>query len=201
MIAGLDVSDPVRVLVRDAASGRWLQFSNPREIVTAFTLADVVRGLERVEDAANRSGLHAAGFISYEAAPAFDPVLTTKGGGGFPMLWFGLYDGAQEVDLPNAPPDTDPGKADWQPSVGFEEFEGNVNRIKAMIRRGDTYQVNYTNRLNASLALDPWDFFLHLVAAQEAPYGAFVDTGEWAIGCASRSCSSGWTASASPAGR
>jgi para-aminobenzoate synthetase/4-amino-4-deoxychorismate lyase len=185
MIAGLDVSDPVRVLVRDAARGRWLQFSNPREILAAFTLADVVRGLEQVEDAVNRRGLHAAGFISYEAAPAFDPVLTTKAGGGFPLLWFGLYDGPQEVDLPDPPPDNGPTEADWQPSVGFAEFERNVNRIKAMIRRGDTYQVNYTYRLNAPLAVEPWDFFLHLVTAQEAPYGAFVDTGEWAIACAS----------------
>ena len=32
---------------------------------------------------------------------------------------------------------------------------------------------------------NPGSFFLHLVAAQEPPYGAFVDTGEWVIGCAS----------------
>ena len=45
--------------------------------------------------------------------------------------------------------------------------------------------MNYTYRLIALLAAGPWDFFLHLVAAQEAPYGAFVDTGEWVIGSAS----------------
>ena len=229
MTAGIDVSDPARVLVRDAASGRWLQFSHPREIVTAFTLADVAPGLDRVENAVAQSGLYAAGFISYEAAPAFDPALTVKDSGGFPLLWFGLYDGVEEMDLPKqtcrtsgvrpssgvatsassgvpghssvlgaaelaAPedgrtpslvPGADPGKIDWQPSVGFPEFESNLQRIKALIRRGDTYQVNYTYRLSTTLAAEPWDAFLHLVAAQEAPYGAFVDTGEWVIGCAS----------------
>jgi para-aminobenzoate synthetase/4-amino-4-deoxychorismate lyase len=100
MLAGIDVSDLIRVLVRDAASGRWLQFSHPREIVTAFILADVAPGLNRVENAAARSGLYAAGFISYEAAPAFDPALTVKGSAGFPLLWFGLYDGVDQVDLP-----------------------------------------------------------------------------------------------------
>src|ERR1039457_2692899 len=100
MIAGTDVPDPVRVLVRDAASGRWLQFSHPREIVTAFTLADVAPGLDRVENAVAQSGLYAAGFISYEAAPAFDPALTVKDSGGFPLLWFGLYDGVEEMALP-----------------------------------------------------------------------------------------------------
>ena len=58
-------------------------------------------------------------------------------------------------------------------------------RISHLIRSGDTYQVNYTHRLSTALAAEPWDFFLHLVAAQEAPYGAFVDTGEWVIACAS----------------
>ena len=126
MIAGIDVSDPVRVLVRDAASGRWLQFSHPREIVTAFTLADVAPALDRVENAAAQSGLYAAGFISYEAAPAFDSALAVKSNGGFPLLWFGLYDGVEQVDLPAPAPGPDPGKADWQPSVGFVEFEGNL---------------------------------------------------------------------------
>jgi para-aminobenzoate synthetase/4-amino-4-deoxychorismate lyase len=229
MIAGIDVSDPLRVLVRDAASGRWLQFSHPREIVTAFTLADVAPGLARVEQAVIQGGLYAAGFVSYETAPAFDQALTVKGGGGFPLLWFGLYDGVEEVDLPTQPcrttevrpssgaassappsalerpeptllmgvaapedgrtlapaPGPKPGQAEWQASVGFAEFEGNVKRIKDLIRRGDTYQVNYTYRLSTSLAVEPWNYFLQLVAAQEAPYGAYVDTGEWIIGCAS----------------
>ena len=229
MIVGIDAPAPGRVLVRDAATGRWLQFSHPREIVTAFTVADIASGLERVENAVAQRGLYAAGFISYEAAPAFDPALTVKGSGGFPLLWFGLYDGAEPVDLPahscrtggvrpssgaatsensivsgrsgvlgGAMPaapedgrtpaptsDPNPGKADWQPSVGFAEFEGILKRIKALIRSGDTYQVNYTYRLSTSLAAEPWDLFLQLVAAQEAPYGAFVDTGEWVIGCAS----------------
>ncbi len=185
MIAGNDISAPVRVLIRDAASGRWLQFSRPRELVTAFALADVAPALDRVEQAVAQSGLYAAGFVSYEAAPAFDPALTVKGSSGFPLLWFGLYEGAEEVDLPAPAPGPDPGKPNWQSSVEFAEFAGKVKRIKDLIRSGDTYQVNYTYRLNTTLAAEPWDFFLQLVAAQAAPYGAFVDTGEWVIGCAS----------------
>src|ERR1017187_7792966 len=98
MMANIDLSEPVRVLVRDAASGRWLQFSHPREIVTAFTLADVMAGLERVEKAVGQGGLYAAGFISYEAAPAFDPALTVSDSGGFPLLWFGVDQSAEGVN-------------------------------------------------------------------------------------------------------
>ncbi len=58
-------------------------------------------------------------------------------------------------------------------------------RIKALIRSGDTYQVNYTYRLRTPFTGNPWNFFLRLVAAQDPPYGAFVDTGEWVICSAS----------------
>ena len=173
------------MLLRDAASGRWLQFSHPREIVSATSLGDVVPALRRVEDAVALRGLYAAGFVSYEAAPAFDPALQVNDCGGFPLLWFGLYDGMQEVDLPVPAAGLELGKTNWQASVGYAEFEAKVKRIKDLIRRGDTYQVNYTYRLGAGMNLDPWEFFLQLVAAQEAPYGAFVDTGEWVIGSAS----------------
>jgi para-aminobenzoate synthetase / 4-amino-4-deoxychorismate lyase len=185
MIAGSNNPTAVRALVRDAGSGHWLQFSHPCEIVSAVSLADVIPALHQVEDAAARRGLYAAGFVSYEAAPAFDPALAAHDCGGFPLLWFGLYNGVQEVELPAPAPGVDLGKTDWQPSVGFAEFEENIRRIKELIRSGDTYQVNYTCRLGALLAAEPWEFFLHLVAAQEPPYGAFVDTGEWVIGSAS----------------
>jgi para-aminobenzoate synthetase/4-amino-4-deoxychorismate lyase len=173
------------VLLRNAVSGRWLQFSHPREIVSAASLGDVMPALRRVEDAVALRGLYAAGFVSYEAAPAFDPALQVNDCGGFPLLWFGLYDGMQEVDLPVPAAGLELGKTNWQASVGYAEFEAKVKRIKDLIRRGDTYQVNYTYRLGTVMAADPWDFFLQLVAAQEAPYGAFVDTGEWVIGSAS----------------
>ena len=51
---------------------------------------------------------YAAGFISYEAAPAFDRALTTRPPDDFPLLWFGLYEMADErslEELAASPPD------------------------------------------------------------------------------------------------
>ena len=42
----------------------------------------------------------AAGFISYDAAPGFDPNLKTKDPGRFPLMLFGLYESAVEVAPP-----------------------------------------------------------------------------------------------------
>ncbi|MEI7939678.1 MAG: hypothetical protein WCK27_23595, partial [Verrucomicrobiota bacterium] len=70
-----------RVIMRDAASGRWLRFTRPRQFVTARTLADVAPGLRRVEQAVLQDGLYAAGFVSYEAAPTFDGSLVVNDDG------------------------------------------------------------------------------------------------------------------------
>ena len=168
-----------------------------------------------MEQAVVQDGLYAAGFVSYEAAPAFDGSLVVNDDGHFPLLWFGLYEGVEEVELPaaralndaagaptssrlcaagnpaiplgpaNALSRLEAGAPDWQASVGREEFDEAMARIKALIRSGDTYQVNYTYRLRTPFAGNPWNLFLRLVAAQDPPYGAFLDTGEWVICSAS----------------
>ncbi len=109
-----------------------------------------------------------------------------------PLLWFGLYEGVQELGLPVPARLGDTYDLDWQASVGHVEFRQAIARIKDLIRSGDTYQVNYTYRLKtqltgdaAKLASDPWSIFPRLVAAQEPPYGAFLDTGEWIVCSAS----------------
>ena len=58
-------------------------------------------------------------------------------------------------------------------------------RIKKHISAGDTYQVNFTYRLRTECDADPWDLFLEMTAAHDPPYGAFIDTGQWAVCSAS----------------
>jgi para-aminobenzoate synthetase / 4-amino-4-deoxychorismate lyase len=178
-------SNLTRVILRDAAGGRWLEFLRPLQVVEARTLPEVGAALHRVEEAVAREGLYAAGLVSYEAAPAFDGKLAVTDDGAFPLLWFGLFEGVEKVALPGPAPVAAGGGADWRASISETEFHREIGRIKALIRSGDTYQVNYTYRLRAQLVGDPWDCFLQLAAAQDPPYGAFVDTGEWAICSAS----------------
>ena len=53
---------------------RWLLFRRPAAILVAERPGDVLALLAEAE-AAVRAGRWAAGFLSYEAAPAFDPAL------------------------------------------------------------------------------------------------------------------------------
>lgn len=155
---------------------RWLRFTAPVETVAARTHAEVLPALRRVEQAAE-ARFHAAGFITYEAAPAFDPALSVKAPGALPLVWFGIY--SRSAEWPHTPdirPPEGPAPA-WVPSVTGEAYRGAIGRTKELIARGDTYQVNYTWRLRAAFRGDPWALFGELYGAQEVPYAACVDLG------------------------
>lgn len=129
----------------------------------------------------NEERLTAIGFVSYEAAPSFDPSLLTKMDEEFPLLWFGLFN---EPDKLERLPVHDPSnyiETDWQASISQDEYHSKIDAIHEYIRSGDTYQVNFSYRLRATIPLNPLDMFGQLIKGQETPYAAFIDTGEWAI--------------------
>lgn len=185
-VGGMQAEDRTGVVVlHDDASGHWLRFSAPRDIVTTSCLAEVPTALRRVDAAVRAGGQWAAGFVAYEAAPAFDPALVVKPDAGFPLLWFGLYD-PPEIVAPPTPAETEGAPViDWQATVTDADYRAAVDLIKTHIHSGDTYQVNYTYRLRAPFAADAWAAFARLVAAQESPYAACVDTGDWVLASAS----------------
>ena len=161
----------------------WLSFKNPVEVLTARTPDEVFQCLEKIE----RSGLWAAGFVSYEAASAFDDALKTHAPGNLPLLQFGLFDAPEPHPAGPAPLPRrglySVGK--WRPSVTRAEYFEAFASIKEHIAAGDTYQVNYTFRLNTEFSGDPYALFCDLAAAQQGRYAAFIETDEFAICSAS----------------
>ena len=108
-------------LIQEGATGRWLDFGGPRALVVARALDEVRPTLARVA-AAVEGGRWAAGFLSYEAAPAFDSALVAHAPDGFPLLWFALYDAPPTVrDTLGAAPDAPPALG-WQPTVDEETY-------------------------------------------------------------------------------
>lgn len=158
----------------------WLRFSDPVEILTARTADEVFQYLERIET----SGLWAAGFISYEAASAFDDALKTHPSGGLPLLQFGLFKNVEQAFLP-AHSQAVYQLGEWMPSVTRDEYSAAISKIKEHIAAGDTYQVNYTFRLNAAFSGDPFALFCDLAAAQQGRYAAFIETDDFAVCSAS----------------
>jgi para-aminobenzoate synthetase / 4-amino-4-deoxychorismate lyase len=172
------------VILYNAVTGRWLCFRVPKQIVTASRLDEVLPALKRIEALVNQYRWYAAGFISYEAAKAFDEAFSTHPAAEFPLLWFGLYDAPEEFKLPD--PDFEAySLGEIIPSISQSEYDDAIRQIKGRIQSGDTYQVNYTLRLRCSFVGDAWHLFLAMVRAQPCGYSAWVDTGRLAICSAS----------------
>jgi len=172
-----------QAVIRDAQNNRWLHFNYHRASLEACRLPDVMPLLEEVERLVRGRGLYAAGWIAYEAAPAFDDALRAHAPDSFPLACFGLFEApVVAATLPTAAGDGSDGN-DWRPSVGRDEYEAAIARIKERIAAGDTYQVNYTLRRRCDFGGDPWNLFLGIGGG--APYAAFLDTGRFAVCSAS----------------
>ena len=155
-------------------TNKWIKFNDPERIITA-TSNDVVEQLEIVNMYVNL-GYYAAGFISYEAASAFDPAFKVKKPGSFPLIWFGIYKNAESFnpfDYPRDWYDLDT----WTPSIGKRKYFKEIRHIKDYISSGETYQVNYTYRLFSSFGGDPYSFFLDMVKNQKTNYSAYMNIG------------------------
>ena len=168
----------------DRLSGRRYGFRGRGEIVTAARIDEVVPAFEYVESEV-AGGCWAAGFVSYEAAPAFDDVLAVQSpnppGSGVPavpLLWFALYD--EQVD-PGPVPEGDYHLSAWGGVEDGRRYRRSLDRIQSHIRAGDTYQVNYTYQQSARFSGDPRAFYADLLSAQTAAYGAYLDGGRFQI--------------------
>ncbi|HEV2859687.1 MAG TPA: aminodeoxychorismate synthase component I [Pyrinomonadaceae bacterium] len=158
------------------APGRT-RFERPAEVVAARTIEEVRPALRRVERAA-AGGMYAAGFVAYEAAPAFDSSLVVRAGGDVPLLWFGLFDGPAGAGPVSGGEFEVTG---WEPSVSRREYARRVGEARELIASGYTYQVNYTLRLRARLRGDDFAFYERLLAAQRTRYGAYVNAGRFRV--------------------
>ena len=172
------------IILYDQRQQQWKLFSQPLHIVRTEQIDQVVPALGDIESAVKQDGLWAAGFLSYEAASAFDSALHTHAPSGFPLLWFGLYRRAEPFRLPEQLNDNNERLA-WQASVSGNQYADAIRVIKHRISRGDTYQVNYTYRQRAAFQGKIWLLFQQMVDAQGPGYSAFVNLSDWCICSAS----------------
>jgi len=155
-------------------------YRDPVEIVTAHTIAEVLPALERVR-AAGADGLHAAGFLSYEAGAAFEPAVATTATSPTPLVWFGLftrYDTIASEAVSAMLPD--PAGA-WvgpaEPHITRARYDSMIAETLALIAAGDIYQANLTLRTSVRYAGDPLAVYAKLRATSGAGWGAIVATG------------------------
>ncbi|SIS40395.1 aminodeoxychorismate synthase component I [Salimicrobium flavidum] len=156
--------------------GKSLVFRDPEAIIEADTIKEVNNAFTEIERWLD-SGYYLAGYVAYEAAPAFDPAFQVRDPRG-PLLWFGVF------RHPEHDADKNTGRyeiSEWELDAGYQTYRDGIGKIKEAIGRGDTYQVNYTARWKADFKGDPYAFFEKLARGQQGQYSAYLETGTSAI--------------------
>lgn len=155
-----------------------VSFSNPQQIIVASAVEEVIPVLKKVQNAVAK-GLYAAGYVSYEAAPAFNPMFKTRDKGKMPLVWFGLFERPESQPFQRPPSSFD--ISDWQPSTSAADYYNGIQAIKEAIQKGETSQVNYTIRLRAKFSGDDFALYKQLSRMQTANYSAYLNMGRFRV--------------------
>ena len=146
--------------------------------IRAATPAEVGPAFEALERQVG-AGLHAAGFVCYEAAPGLNEALPACSPHAMPLLWFGLYEERRAEPFPRH--DAPFRCSDWRPSLGEEAYGSTVRTIRELIAAGETYQINLTLRKRFAFAGCPRSFFSELCRSQPTPYSCYLECDRWRI--------------------
>jgi para-aminobenzoate synthetase/4-amino-4-deoxychorismate lyase len=175
------VADAPLVLVQDGE--RFLEFGRPGTVLAARDASDVAPVLEKA-DAALQQGRWIVGYLAYEAAAAFGFDTHPSPPDGPPLAWFAVCDAPRSSRLP-LPQLGPPPAARWQAALTAASYETIVARLQERIAAGDCYQANLTFPLSTTLAEEPFDLFVRLVAVQRPRHAAYLDLGRFVVLCAS----------------
>ncbi len=175
----LDRSRPFVLLddarVDGAAPARL--YRDPLEVVTTDDPARLANCLAALRYA-NAHGLHAAGWIAYDAGALGEaPAASTAA----PLLWFGLFEQYRSLassEMPVLLPD--PAGA-WagtpRPLIGREAYLDAFEVVKKYIASGDIYQANLTFDAEVPLAGDPLALYARVRDTAAAGWGGIVHDG------------------------
>ena len=173
------------VLLDSRAMARFvfgsLGFDAPTTEITATRNDEVLEVLEFAERE-SKAGSWVAVMLSYEAAPAFDPVLAVHQASEFPLAWAATFSEASEITTKQGRPIS---SNSWSARVSRDEYDAAVIRIRELIAAGDTYQVNYSFPLSSTFKGDSYAWYRSLCLAQGAQYSAYLDLGRFKVLCLS----------------
>ena len=154
-------------------------YTDPVEILTAKSSAEIDALLLSLRQA-GQDGLHAAGFLGYEAGAQLVPGLPPPKGGI--QAWFGLFKNfreiASDVVASLLPDPAGSWISELRPSISRSDYSRAFAAVQEYIRAGDIYQANLTFPLTAEYAGDPLALYAALRKRASAGYGGVIWTGQ-----------------------
>ena len=165
---------------------------DPEESFVARRLEDVAAVFEQAEAAARR-GLWVAGYVSYEAAPAFNPILTVRPVGlrdrmrDLPLAEFQTFRSRvalEEIDSTHFP-SGDYNVSGWTADAVPDEYRDGIAAIGRAVMAGEVAQLKHTFRLHAAFSGDPAALYRDLLLSQRGPHAVCFDAGRFRLVSAS----------------
>ncbi len=177
----------------DVVAGVVTTYLEPQAVFVARDL-DQVRGvIEEAQTAAER-GHWAVGFVTYEAAPAFDPAMVVRPPcESIPLACFVEFRRRQVRPRREPAPDRPSGTvvAATSRRGGSAWYRRGVATIRDLIAEGEVYQVNLTDRIEiesgseVDVDVDAEALYRQLCAGQGSTSNWLIDLGCLAIVAAS----------------
>ncbi len=167
-------------------AGKKFLFSNPVSVVQARQIDEVECALQKLDEKL-KAGFYVAGYISYEAAYAFQGQRFSDQRHqdwytklGYPLVWFGVYKERQEGFHSEI-------SDDLKGNVRLSEFrdaskqgayQDAVRTIRDLIAEGDVYQINHTTRFLGEFDGDVAALYFYLRNRQHVDFGSFLNVGD-----------------------
>ncbi len=153
-------------------------FGEPLHILSAQRSDEVAAVLNAAHQHA-KDGRWCVGFVSFEAAAAFDTAYELhpiNNNPPAPLAWFAVYDSAH--DLPSHTELKTWQLAPWKSALTPSTFASQVGHIHEAIANGEVYQINLTSPLESRFEGDALVLFDALCRAQPNSYSAYLNLGD-----------------------
>ncbi|ARB71027.1 TPA: bifunctional anthranilate synthase component I family protein/aminotransferase class IV [Neisseria meningitidis] len=157
---------PYFALFDDAVSGRAKRYQN--HVESRFFRPEELDALDGALQSGWQKGLHAVLFADYGFGLPLTGVESERGG-NLALHWFADCADTDAASWLARHSDGLPaGISTPQPSVSETDYLDRIRQIHEAIRRGDTYQINYTTRLHLQAYGNPVSLYRRL--RQPVPY-------------------------------
>ena len=171
----------MKFIVKADQRHKYYVCENPEQVIVAHKVDEVIPAIRKIESMQNE-GYFLAGWISYEAATAFDKRHRVLTNNDFPLVLMMASKEVKEINLKDLNGyERSHICHSLSPHINQQEYEESCSKVLDYIFEGDIYQANYSFRCDAKLNCHPFEMFQKLENEHPVPYSIYVETDDWQI--------------------
>lgn len=176
----------MKAIFYNSDTEKWLEFTEMVDMLYAQKSEDVCTLLQKIEMRTKNETLFSAGYITYEASPSFDMHYAVRETPDeLPAASFALFRNRKEysslVELRQLCASENYSVGVFSPEISHDSYIRKIASIKDYLRRGDTYQINFTFRMNSHFSGNSFKWFLDLAEKKPGNYCCYLENDTFAI--------------------